>query len=1067
MAKSTVPFVQKLVLCKWALSFFNAESITDIAQQLRHCHEGCDENNVYYFHHQLVGIVNVTNLTDRQLLKYDENIVKHTQEINEVRLQGGEPKLEWKYFQYLALLFTEIYLDYYFNKQEELIDGLNAHIDAYNDEKKPKDQLSLLGKDKNAWKQLNKISYWMATGGGKTLVMHANIKQFNHYSNKSGKSKKINRTLLITPNEGLSQQHLKEFDKCGIRAEIFNKDNTGMFSGKYVEIIEITKLGDETKDKTVAVDAFEGSNLVLVDEGHRGSSSGEGGQWMQRRNKLCEEGFSFEYSATFGQAVHGDLVFEESYAKSILIDYSYRYFHADGYGKDYQILNLDEKTQDEHLDLYMVASVLSFYQQIKLFKDSGATLEKFQIEKPLWVFVGGSVTKSWNKAEASDIVSVLKFIDDFIHHKKGTVSRIQRVLDSGLPTSEGRNLLDGRFPHLRQTGFTAEDIFQDIMAEVFHATGGGKLYVENLKGAQGEIALKVGADNEPFGVINVGDDNKLVALCADSGIDTGDKEFSGSLFQDINSSDSSVNLLIGSRKFTEGWSSWRVSTMGLLNIGKKQGAQIIQLFGRGVRLKGFGWSLKRSSYANLPEGLDPPKNIKLLERLDIFGIHADYMAQFREFLESEEVSTQENLEEILLPVIKNGWNDKLQTVRLKKTINGVATDFGNAFRTLAPVPTITRDVLDSIKSDPVVVNWYPKIQGIGAGSGEFDDLEFELNQEFLLPEHLAFMNQDRIYFELNQFKAERGWYNLNINREEIPHLLLDKTWYQLLIPKDRMKFDGFGRVSEWEKIALALLKNYVKEFYVQSKREWEGPHLEYRKLTPDDSNFYGAGETEDDYYYKVKVNSENQDLLDQIRELKDAIEHENESVIDTQGLKTIWFGNHLYEPMLSLEGTVVEISPAPLNKGEKEFVEDLKNFYSSNNEFFDNKELFLLRNLTRGKGVGFFEAGNFYPDFIIWLLVDGVQHIIFVDPKGIWNIEPHNPKIKFYSVIKEIEERLGDNEIKLHSFIVSNTPSVVMQGRWALTKDEMEGYHIVFQAEDRTEYIQKMFSKVLEDSVEV
>jgi hypothetical protein len=29
-----------------------------------------------------------------------------------------------------------------------------------------------------------------------------------------------------------------------------------------------------------------------------------------------------------------------------------------------------------------------------------------------------------------------------------------------------------------------------------------------------------------------------------------------------------VNLLIGSKKFTEGWSSWRVSTMGLMNVGK-------------------------------------------------------------------------------------------------------------------------------------------------------------------------------------------------------------------------------------------------------------------------------------------------------------------------------------------------------------------------------------------------------------------------------------------------------------------------------------------------------------------
>jgi len=32
-------------------------------------------------------------------------------------------------------------------------------------------------------------------------------------------------------------------------------------------------------------------------------SGGEGGAWMRFRNALCEKGFSFEYSATFGQAV--------------------------------------------------------------------------------------------------------------------------------------------------------------------------------------------------------------------------------------------------------------------------------------------------------------------------------------------------------------------------------------------------------------------------------------------------------------------------------------------------------------------------------------------------------------------------------------------------------------------------------------------------------------------------------------------------------------------------------------------------------------------------------------------
>jgi len=50
-------------------------------------------------------------------------------------------------------------------------------------------------------------------------------------------------------------------------------------------------------------------------------------------------------------------------------------------------------------------------------------------------------------------------------------------------------------------------------------------------------------------------------------------------------------LLIGSKKFSEGWSSWRVSSMGLMNVGKSEGSQIIQLFGRGVRLKGYQFSL--------------------------------------------------------------------------------------------------------------------------------------------------------------------------------------------------------------------------------------------------------------------------------------------------------------------------------------------------------------------------------------------------------------------------------------------------------------------------------------------
>jgi len=48
-------------------------------------------------------------------------------------------------------------------------------------------------------------------------------------------------------------------------------------------------------------------------------------------------------------------------------------------------------------------------------------------------------------------------------------------------------------------------------------------------------------------VINVGDDAKLVKLCEERGLLSVESEFSGSLFLEINESDSTVNLLIGRR----------------------------------------------------------------------------------------------------------------------------------------------------------------------------------------------------------------------------------------------------------------------------------------------------------------------------------------------------------------------------------------------------------------------------------------------------------------------------------------------------------------------------------------
>lgn len=104
--------------------------------------------------------------------------------------------------------------------------------------------------------------------------------------------------------------------------------------------------------------------------------------------------------------------------------------------------------------------------------------------------------------------------------------------------------------------------------------------------------------------------------------------------------------------------------MGLMNVCRKEGSEIIQLFGRGVRLKGFRFKLKRTGSLDaldLPGDGAPaahPEHIELLETLNIFGIRSDYMKEFEEYLEEKGVGEDERREIIFLPTIKLPEFDK-------------------------------------------------------------------------------------------------------------------------------------------------------------------------------------------------------------------------------------------------------------------------------------------------------------------------------------------------------------------------------------------------------------------------
>ncbi len=1044
-AKKRTPqmrFDEKLVLNQWMLSLFEVDSFDGLAQHLKPLDiEGLDENNVHKFLHQMKLLWEYEAFPDETLLGYDQNIVRHTQTLSEHRAQP----LQWKYFQYLSLLFTEVYLDRFFRDPDKLLADLNEHVDKFNEGKAAKEQLPLYEPG-----DLRKLAFWNATGSGKTLLMHVNILQYQHYLKLHGKDRDLNRVILLTPNEGLSNQHLGEFGISGMRAELFTGERQSLLpfggEGKLIEIIDIHKLREEKGQKTFAIDAFEGNNLVLVDEGHRGASSSVEGAWMSARNRLCENGFSFEYSATFGQAMKGKKTLEPIYAKNILFDYSYKYFYRDGFGKDYRIFNLtsEDDAIEERRCLYLTACLLAFYQQQKLYEDNPNPFRPFLLEKPLWVFVGGSVNavRTQNKRKVSDVVDILLTLAEFVKNKRDSIDLLERLLGGtpGLTDGGGREIFGNAFPHLALLKMTAEEVYDDILWLLFNSKVQGALHVENLKGSDGEIALRLG-ENDPFGLINVGDTSNLCKLCEEH---TGllvvtEKEFSGSLFREINEDDSPVKILIGSKKFTEGWNSWRVSTMGLMNIGRTEGSEIIQLFGRGVRLKGHDMTLKRSSQL---DGIERPKHIHLLETLNIFGIRADYMRQFKEYLEEEGLPGNEERIEFLLPVVKNLNGKKLTSVRIQESKD---------FKRDGDKPTLA-DPPERLLRHPVAVNWYPKIQARQSKGVARTDDTVAKHEGKLIERHIAFMDIDAIWFELQHFKNERSWHNLNLPRECIVDLLSRSDWYRLYIPPEELEFTHFDRVRRWEEIAVALLKKYIDRYYKLQKQEWESDFYEYHELREDDPNFLSE--------YRMMIDESQEAIVEKLGELKEKIDDGILADWSFRNLHAISFGQHLYQPLLHFTNEFVDVSPVSLNEGEKEFVSDLRKFHDGNPSFFEPRDLYLLRNMSRGRGIGFFEAGNFYPDFLLWLLTEDKQYVTFVDPKGIRNLEgSEDPKIRFYRTIKELEARLGDPNVILNSFIISNTP--YQQVKWwtdDLSKAEFTKRHVLFQPDDKDTYIERLLT---------
>ena len=1024
---------QRLILLAWLNRLFGYKNNRELLQDIKGADEGFGSDGHTHVYHRLASRGSQALIPPDDLARYDDNTRAHLRAIT-----GRRPALKLKYFQHLALLYTEVFLDRYFNDRALMRQSLNDFLAGHSSGR------SMSGEGGFNETDLKKLAFWMATGSGKTLIMHLNYHQFLHYNNEA-----LDNILLITPNEGLSEQHLEELALSDIPAKRFDLNESGLLLPQRdtVRVLEITKLAQEKRGggERVPVEAFTGNNLIFVDEGHKGSG---GEAWLKLRNTLGNTGFTFEYSATFGQALtatRNDPLTAE-YSKAIVFDYSYRYFYGDGYGKDFRILNLVEETTEEKTDLLLMGNLLSFYQQKRLFTEHKEELRPYNLEKPLWVFVGSTVNAVYTKDKSarSDVLVVARFLHRVMENKPWALQAIKILLDgvSGLQAPGGEDVFKNKFDYLRQGNMGTEQLYADILAKVFHAPTGGGLHLCSIRNSRGEIGLKASSAEKYFGLIYIGDVAKFKKLVAHDapGITLEEDAMADSLFDGISAPDTGIDVLIGAKKFMEGWNSWRVSNMGLLNIGRKEGSEIIQLFGRGVRLQGRNYSLKRSAAL----GGEHPRDLPLLETLNIFAVRANYMTQFRDYLEREGVDTEGFLE-LRLPVRANAdFLDK-----------GLVTPRTPESRHFAEEENIFLEAEQSVR---VHLDLSTRVNVMESGGDRVGEAEYHSGQARAIPPRsLALVDWQQVYLELLEYKENKGWKNFALapgTAREIMETSEPVRLYSLIADDSVIKPDSYDGGARLHEVVVSILRKYMDKYYRAHRERWDSENMIFTEIDAQDTNFQD---------YTLEVSRAEKDLIAIIDDLLQ--EGERNYQAENNYLKNVYFDRHLYQPLLAEhQDDKLRSAPPGLKSGERKFVEDLRAYCRLHKDTFPpDREIFLLRNLSRGKGVGFFENAGFYPDFILWLKDAWGQRIVFIEPHGMLNAPSYeqDDKAQLHERLPELARKIGKRSgyknIKLDSFIVSGTRHEDLWSRYGDATWDLQRFarsHILFPEQgENYEYI--------------
>lgn len=818
---------------------------------------------------------------------------------------------------------------------------------------------------------INRMSFWMATGSGKTLVIVKLIELLGKLI--AEKELPTGDILFLAHRDDLLDQfksHVEDFNSSNFDTKINLKNLRDYESVKHDNVLTFAKneitvfyyrsdlISDEHKEKIVDFKNYDndGHWYILLDEAHKGDKEDSKRQIFY--SILSRNGFLFNFSATFTDP--RDFV-------TCVFSFNLSRFIEEGYGKHIYVSSTEINAfrgQDDFSTIdkqKIVLKTLLLLTYINKYSEKIREIDNSLYHRPLLLTLVNSV----NKPDA-DLQLFFREIESIAKQEpdKNIFAQAMNELIAEFSANPIFN-----FEENQKVILNIEELkkiqYQDMLKYVYNTQNSGAIEISFRPSDKSQVAFKLTTSDKYFALIKTGEMPKWLRDELDR-FNINQRFEDEGFFQTINRDDSDINILMGSRSFYEGWDSNRPNLLLFVNIGVGSDAKkfVLQSIGRGVRIepqKNMRKRLQNLFNTGIVNNqlFEQVKDLILpIESLFVFGTNAENLKEIIATLKEEK--QDKDLGDLF--IVNPETQDRLLLVPVYKTIERIFAEEENPQK-------------------------YPI---------SCDD--FKLTSQFyeILSDKVAIAKYDcevRVLKKAKEsFVKKYKYYNFNeINSLSEPELILGRIFNYLSVKnKELEEFKELeNEIVHFRKIRFSDGEKYYEEI-----REKIEIMKHYREKQTKLAEQYGKISREE---YNKQIA-----LLEQAENFE----------MGNQKIKIKYLANHYYLPVIVSEAEKIDYLTHIINvSSEVKFIEDLEKYLDKPNNVFTQFDWWMFSKIDQTLdeiGIPYYNhkenrIDNYHPDFIFWMQRGKGYLILFIDPHGTTYTDIEK-KIDYYSKIFEKKE---------------------------------------------------------------